>query len=83
MVGDARATPEWSVAAAGTEQSFAGQALQLAPRTLMETQGGGLVADHAWETSFGESDRSDHQHASQFSHKSNPKTIALFLKRKH
>ena len=47
----------------------------------METQGGSLVGDHAWETSFGESDRNDRQNTSHCSNPSSPKTIALFLKR--
>src|SRR6266568_8998180 len=63
------------------EQPFAPQSFQLAPRRSMGTQGGSLVGDHAWETSFGESDRNDRQNTSHFSNPSSPKTIALFLKR--
>src|SRR5215813_5254421 len=63
------------------ERPFARQSFPLALRTSMGTQGGSLVGDHAWETSFGESDRNDRQNTSHFSNPSSPKTIALFMKR--
>jgi hypothetical protein len=48
-----RAAPGRPVVADGTEWFFAGQSVQLLPRTSMGTQDGGSVGDHAWETSFG------------------------------
>src|SRR5712691_3632749 len=81
VVGDARAGPGSPVAVTGMERPFARQSFPLAPRTSMGTQGGSLVGDHAWETSFGESDRNDRQNTSHFSNPSSPKTIALFMKR--
>jgi hypothetical protein len=47
----------------------------------MEIQGGSSGGDHAWETSFGESDLSDHRNASHFGNNPDPKTMTLFLKR--
>src|SRR3989442_6351669 len=45
--GDATAAPTWPVAATGTEQSFAEQSLQPAPKMSMETQDGSSVEAQA------------------------------------
>ena len=80
-VGDVRAAPGSLVAVTGTKRSFARQSFLLAPRMSRETQGNSLAGDHAWETSFDESHCNDCQQHSHFSNPSNPKTIALFVKR--
>ena len=71
----------WLVAATGTARSSGGQSVQPAPRKSRETQDGSSVGDHAWETSFDDSDLSVHQNASHCSHSPSPKTMTLFLKR--
>jgi hypothetical protein len=70
-VVETRAAPGRRVAAAGTERSCAGPAVQLPPSTSMGTQGGGAGGDHAWQTSFGSSQWSDRHNAS---HLHNPRT---------
>src|SRR5438309_588821 len=71
---DATAAPTWPAAATGTEQSFAEQSLQPAPKTSRETQDGSSVEAHAWKTSFGESGPSEPQKAPHCINKASPKT---------
>src|SRR5262249_30142679 len=80
-VVETRAGPGRPVAATGTEQSVARQALQPAPRMAAGTQAGSSVRDHAWEASSGKTDHNNHHHASHCSRKSSPKTRTLMLKR--
>src|SRR5262249_4565581 len=64
-----------------TSRSCAVQSFQPVSRKSMGIQGGSSVGDHAWETSFGESDLSDHRNASHCGNNTGPKTMTLFLKR--
>src|SRR5207244_9687542 len=67
--------------ATDTSRSCAVQSFQPVSRKSMESQGGSSGGDHAWETSFGESDLSDHRNASHCGNNPGPKTMTLFLKR--
>src|ERR687884_691219 len=80
-VVETRVGPGQPVAATGTEQSFARQSFQPAPRMAAGTQAGSSVRDHAWEASSGKTDHNGHQHVAHFSLKSSPKTRTLILKR--
>src|SRR4030095_5850297 len=80
-VVDPKAAPVWPAGATDTSRSCAGQSFQPVSRKSMGIQGGSSVEDHAWETSFGESDLSDHRNASHCGNNTGPKTMTLFLKR--